>query len=122
MVAASWGFVGVSASTSTAACIVLVSYIPRRVIISDVLGRGPYRLPVEWSDQGVAIAILCGGDGGFGFDDRVDAADWELLVCEAGEESDAVGIPRLATSVAISKRKWLRTSLLVVVIVGFVID
>lgn len=120
MVAASWGFVGVSASTSTAACIVLISYV--FLIISCILWRSPHRLPVEWSDQGVAIAILCGGDGGFGFDDRVDTADWELLVCEAGEESDAVVIPRLATSVAISKRKWLRTSLLVVAIVGFVID
>lgn len=38
----------------------------------DLDGGG---LAVQGADEGVAVAILGGGDGGFGLEDRVDAAD-----------------------------------------------
>lgn len=35
--------------------------------------RETYRLPIERADERVAVAILGGGDGGFGLEDRVDS-------------------------------------------------
>lgn len=68
IVAANWGLVGVSASTSTAAYL-------RQSIISDAANAITYRLPVEGPDKSVAIAIFCSRDGGFRLDHRVDTTN-----------------------------------------------
>lgn len=64
-----------------------------------------YRCAVEGADKSVTIAILCGGDGSFRFDDRVDTTDCFERVSRAPQNVFGGKFsPRLATSVAISKR------------------
>ena len=68
MVALSCGFVGVRASTSTAAYHdqLTSQEFPRHV---------SYRLPIERPDKGVAVSIFRCCDGSFRFDDGVNPTD-----------------------------------------------
>ena len=63
-----------------------------------------YRLPVERTDEGVSISIFSGRDGSFGLDDGVNSTDWTVVSSAVLIVFIQGHIPRLATSVAISKR------------------
>lgn len=71
-----------------------------------------YRLVVEGSDESVAVAILGGCHWCLGLDNGVNASDWrEVSIWEHSSTGGGeMRLPRWATSVAISKRRWFLTS------------
>lgn len=71
-----------------------------------------YRCAIQRANEAISLAILCCGDGGFRLEDGIDASHYSWNQGWLGKQVES-GLPRLATSVAISNKKWFLISRLV---------
>ena len=99
IVSASSGLVGVRGSTSTAACNILSKPFDLRNVVT-------YGSTIERADEGIAVAILGSGDGGFRLDHGVDASNYAVELSRGRAVVGGYFLPRLAASVETSKSTW----------------